>query len=828
MPDYYQVQSHDSDSSKFTQIEDAFGSPSNELTTTIWPTEEKSVTNTEAHTRGHHLKSSHDGVLVTTSVIVTEPPKSPAQKLASFFSGWKPPAQSNEASSPSTTFSGSESPIMSPLTLRQFNNGPAPALTTLDISKANASAGVLPIRAQTDQGPVTSPLLHEHVLELERELREVSMELANSIRREMELEDQVDRCKVDSAHPGAEAGRRTSDYYSDSGASSVRYPYGESDTKIEELERLRRKAEQEKAQLKAEMADKLSNELRQRRSLEAQVESLEINLQRKMSEQSNDTEVNNQARQLQVVIDDLRRRLNEEREFKENFQDLLAAIRGELEQNRDERDNLRDEVVPQLRARVDGLEAEASAAQQLSYENARMLRELQQLKEENQILASSHSLPQASEAKSTASIAGTGFSFGLSRAKSPARDATLDRKEPSLSRSNSAREASEGRESLSERLKDVEEQRSALHTALRSLLKRQELQEKEHAKKVKALEAERDKYAMISPRRTAFHKEVSQLRGEVNHLRRRADEAMDQKWHCEKGLGGLRTDLDRARQETSSLRRLLQEHEIFLPQNADGDADRNDSQKGIGDHSRNGSLQILKQSIMDAERERDLALREAESYRNQARTLQKSEMAHLGKEKELVAQLEASAQRMDQLAEQVQEQLTSNTKLRQRLTDAVARGEGEQESSASRITAMQARLRELEDKVMVAQQQSDEVINNHEEEVNQLKEAHNAQLHRAKSGLLSPARIPANASTQHPSASSSFFGSSIFSQRSPKIDTSAKGRSRSIIDESRTLILQKKVEDLEKALAEADSQMHEVVERMNMAQIEVAELQSER
>ena len=703
---------------------------------------------------------------------------------------------------------------MSPLTLRQYNNGPVPSLTTLDVSKANASADIIPLRAQADQGPVTSPSLQEHVHELERELREVSLELANSIRREMELEDQLDRWKLESVPTATEAGRRTSDYYSDSGASSVRYPFSDNDSKMEELERLRRKAEQEKAQLKAEMADKISVELRHRRSLEAQVESLEINLQRKSSEQSVSAEEGKQVRQLQAMSDDLRRRLSEEREFKENFQDLLAAMREELEQHRNERDNLRDEVVPRLRARVDGLEAEASTAQQLSYENARMQRELEQMKEENQLLASNRAAPKAS-ADTIAPAAGKSFAFGFPRSRSPARSPTLDTKE-----------SSEVRETLSDRLRDVEEQRNALHTALRSLLERQEYQAKEHVKKVKALEAERDKYATASPRRTAFHKEVSQLRGEVNHLRRRADDAIDQKFRCEKGLGGLRTDLDRARQETSSLRKLLQEHEIFPPKDSDGldGAEPNNSQ---GHDDVKGSLQVLKQSIMDAERERDLALKEAENYRKQARTLQKSEMAHLGKEKDLVSQLEASAQRMDSLAEQVQEQLQSNSKLRQRLTDAVARGEGEQESSADRIVTMQKRLKELEDKVMIAQQHSDDVVSKHEEEVRQLKEAHNAQLHRAKAGLLSPTR-PSAFPLSPSGLAGSTSSSNLFSQRTPRLDIVGTGRAQSIMDESRTLTLQKKVEDLEKALAEADSQMHEVVERMNMAQIEVAELQSDR
>lgn len=45
---------------------------------------------------------------------------------------------------------------------------------------------------------------------------------------------------------------------------------------------------------------------------------------------------------------------------------------------------------------------------------------------------------------------------------------------------------------------------------------------------------------------------------------------------------------------------------------------------------------------------------------------------------------------------------------------------------------------------------------------------------------------------------------------------------------SKTEDLEGRVEDLEQALSDADREMGEVVSRMNMAQIEVMELQSQR
>src|SRR5690606_35572150 len=60
------------------------------------------------------------------------------------------------------------------------------------------------------------------------------------------------------------------------------------------------------------------------------------------------------------------------------------------EDHRNERDNLRDEVVPQLQARVEVLEAEATELQKLTYEHTKMQQELMNLRNENAMLASTH------------------------------------------------------------------------------------------------------------------------------------------------------------------------------------------------------------------------------------------------------------------------------------------------------------------------------------------------------------------------------------------------------------------------------------------------------
>ena len=115
--------------------------------------------------------------------------------------------------------------------------------------------------------------------DLEDELREVSSELAGSIRREMELEDLVDRLQYEASQP-PELGRRTSDYFSDSGSGSTRYPGSETGVnKAEDLAKQKRLSEQEKAQYKLSLSQKLSNERDRRKVLEAHISQMSEQMQ---------------------------------------------------------------------------------------------------------------------------------------------------------------------------------------------------------------------------------------------------------------------------------------------------------------------------------------------------------------------------------------------------------------------------------------------------------------------------------------------------------------------------------------------------------------------
>ncbi|KAG9186789.1 hypothetical protein G6011_09897 [Alternaria panax] len=778
-------------------------------------------------------------------------PKSPSGGGFTSFFGWNSRPQ-NGPESPATAFSEHSlpgSPRYKQPTSKTKPNG-------LDIPAANSLGSYFNVPGTPLLS--SSPQMNAHVEELERELREVSSELAASIQREMELEDEVERWKAASESVMPD-NRRTSDYYSDSGTSSIRFPITDPEAKLEEVEMQRRKAEQERASLKVRMAERLQEELRRRRDLEEQVQQLEDQVTDKS--RAGSMVETPKVRELSMSLEDAKRRLAEERQVKENFEDLLTALRDELEKHRNEADNLRDEVVPQLRARLEVLEGDAADTERLVYETTRMQQEIQQLRTENEALVKQRlqqqqqqQPPQPAQFQSIAEEGDLGplpnLRVGLTRSNSLARSsAGLNSKRGSLSRSNSVKDRSGdvspvGAPTVTNPMKELEEQRDALHKALKLLLNRQELQQKEFQRRIKEVEAERDAALNLTPRRTAFHKEVTGLRQEVNNLRRRADEALEQKWQCEKGLGGLRMDLDRAQQETGSLRELLREHDISIPeirieneplaldkaynelrtthalslarvkQLESSDADS----LGAAGAEAERTLNLLKQSISDAEAERDYAQNEAEQYRKQARALQQSEIEHLGKEQELSKELFAAATRMDELSEKIQQQLTANSALKRRLSDAIMRGEQDQRRSTEQIIQLEKRLKAAEDKVMLAQQSSEEAVARHEDEVQAIKESHTNHLRRVKSGLLSPSAF----------SSPRLPGSPVFAARSPRLDVTSSGPAMSLQQATQTESLEKRVEELERALRDADHEMEEVVGRMNLAQMEVADLQFER
>lgn len=713
-------------------------------------------------------------------------PKSPAGGLSSFF-GWKAPQKSEGDTSPTTTFSDrSLSPAPSP---RHVKTLPVDDVTgrrasarltppTLDIQKANGAVGYF----QDPQTPLLLGANNAHVVELERELSHISQELAGSIRREMELEDELDRMRAELPMiPPSDINRRTSDYFSDSGASSTKFPITDMDAKLEQMERQLRKVEQEKANLKVEAASRLQTELSRRRDLEELVQNLEDQLDRGKAEGNK-----GKVEELESTLDETRRRLGQEKMTKESVEDLYSATREELEKLRNEADELRNEVVPQLKARVEGLETEAADNQALMYENTRLQQELAAMRDSNHSRFNSIAEEGVASAINPARMSLT-RSGSLARSSSLRRGGSVNQKDGGRQRSGSASVA------YPDGFKEIEDQRDALHKALKLLIKRHEKQQKEHERAVKKLTTARDRAEQVTPKRTAYSKEVSFLKEEVTTLRKRTEDALEQKWQYEKNLSGLKMDLDRAEQETRGLRIMLQDKDMDLQ------TERSFSISGASGTGEDEDDE-LKISISRAENERDHARQVAEDYRRRATAAGGS------------SELMNSAQRMEELAGQLEQQVQANAQLRDRLSSAIAKGEREQKDSTRQIEEMQRRLAGMEDSVMAAQQHSETTLANHDAEVRRIEDASSPQLQRLAVAIPEPSKLSP---------------SSPLLKMSPKLG-SKKLSETSLLEMSRTHMLERKVRELEGLLREAEEDVQIVVQRVNKSQMEVADLQTER
>ncbi|RMJ22884.1 hypothetical protein PHISP_06251 [Aspergillus sp. HF37] len=713
------------------------------------------------------LRIDSSGRAMSASSTDSKHPKTPGRKISSFF-GWRA-ASSPGAESTSTEVSDTSRSPVSPMPSSIPNSAPGKAATPAPVDVSKANGYFQPMRPPSPtSGSVTQTQLSKFP-ELENELREISSELAGSIRREMELEDLIE--KLQSEMP-MEPNRRTSDYFSDSGTSSTKYA-ADNERRLEDIEKIRRGAEQERAQLKVELSQRWQEEKAQRAASESHVQILENQVQQLRREKVDLSDLSSKNRELEIAVDDTRRKLMEERQVKDNFEDLLTAMRVELEQTQ--------------RGQTNGPAGES--------ETERLMGEIEALKIENASLAQLQGSRFASiaEEDGMSTPRGLGLSRSNSTARMPSRTNALSRSS-SLSRSNSVsgKERETG-ESLVDRMRDMEAQRDALHQGLTRLLRRQAHQAREYEKHTRVLELELARAQQVgSPRKLGYEREVCNLREEVNHLRGRAQDALDQKWQCEKGLAGLKIDLDRAEQETTSLRVLLQEHDVSLPEE-------------LNSH-RDGFAEVLATSSSLESAYEQLEVDRENAQASVARSPQDGQTSELA----------SSVSRAGILAGNVRQQLDNNSSLRSRLAVAIGKGEKEQQVSATRINELQSRLKELEDVLLTAQQQSEEEMGKHEDEIRQLRESHNAQLMRMKNGARSPAAL----SPQAPNAP--------FGDRSPRLDKTTSGDGIPLTDAVHAEVLEKRVKQLEKLLRDADMEMEEVVGRMNRAQIDVGELQSDR
>lgn len=471
--------------------------------------------------------------------------------------------------------------------------------------------------------------------------------------------------------------------------------------------------------------------------------------------------MSSKSKELETALENTKRKLLEERQSKDNFEDLLTAMRVELEQLRNDRDQLRD--------------------------GNKLAEEIEALKIENASLAQLQNGRFASIAEEGGSPRNS--SVGLSRSNSLARKPSGLARSSSLSRSNSVtnkgNNSPETRESLVDKVHDIEVQRDALHETLRKLLNRQEYQARDYEKRVRMLEMELALAQQSDQtRKLGYERDVRNLRDEVNHLRMRAEDALDGKWQCEKNLAGLKMDLDRAEQETSSLRALLQE-DTAAAELAAG------QESLAGAATSTFSLQFAFQQL-----QADRAVAETNVADSE--------------------ELSSSLDRTEALGNKVHRQLRTNETLHARLAQAIDKGDKDQQISVERINILQNRMKELEDVLLVAQQHSEEEMGKHEDEIRNLKESQTARLTRMKNG----GRNPASLSPRPPTAP--------FDARSPRLDQTTSGQGISLTEVIQSEILEKRVKDLEKLLRDADMEMEQVVGRMNRTQIDVAQLQTDR
>lgn len=142
-----------------------------------------------------HIDSVRGMQAAMDSKYQQQQPKTPAHKISNFF-GWRAQSSSPGADSSSTEISDTgRSPLPSPLpqSLPSTSYSITPS-TTVPLDQSRPAGPPPPMRnpslssvGMAESGSATL------VAEIENELREISSELAGSIRREMELEDLVER-----------------------------------------------------------------------------------------------------------------------------------------------------------------------------------------------------------------------------------------------------------------------------------------------------------------------------------------------------------------------------------------------------------------------------------------------------------------------------------------------------------------------------------------------------------------------------------------------------------------------------------------------------------
>lgn len=503
----------------------------------------------------------------------------------------------------------------------------------------------------------------------------------------------------------------------------------------------------------------------------------------------------------------------------------MSALKIQLQTFQDERDNLRDEVVPQLRARVEGLEAQAAEHEKLTYEYTKIQQELQALRCHNITLINSQKLQMKKldmlSENSELSIA--------RRERSASCDADII---SSLSSRTVTLKPTETRDALAERVKDIELQRDSLHAALKSLLERQEHQNRESGKTIKLLETELEKALSVFPKLFVHEKEVKNLRSELKILRTRADEAISKKMLCEKSFVDVKIGLDHAEKRIFSLKKMISQENKncqaplyklssveTTPKTFEGSykdlkttySESLEQVKSLKSELNSkqtlSTLELNEQSLINFISEHNFATCEAGNFKNSNKVLNSTEKALAYDSVTQSNNLFDFAKNSEELAAKARQRISMNSKFRQRFATAIENREREQVAGAQKFSVLQTKLNSLKEQITHAKQITEERLTAHEEDISEIKENQILQLQRIKGEI----RLP----------------------MSPKISRSIKSPNRinfreAVADDVQVENLRHKIVELEETLLSADKEMEKLVSRMNSAQIEVMNLQNER
>ncbi|KAK7207952.1 hypothetical protein BZA70DRAFT_293254 [Myxozyma melibiosi] len=366
---------------------------------------------------------------------------------------------------------------------------------------------------------------------LQSELRLVSVELAASIKRELDLESLLDQYvtvnddnDADDDNQVAELSDGSSsladdDNYDDPDPAKDKFRRGLqfSPEKMQELEAKLRKERREKVQMRLEFQKTVEIEREGRREAEGRRKKLEEQLKSKSKTGKKDAlitaniEANETIKSLELALEDSQRKLYNERMNSQNLEYMLTGMREELQEV-----SIRSPSELSMAAR-------ASSSMQM--------------------------LQNGSHARSISESSAR--SFASSKGSSAAINAMTDPEEMRM------------------RIKDLETQKSALQDALRSLKDRHEIELKRHAEKEATLQKhlvrsrELVKTA-VSARKVTGEKDVLMLREQVAVMKSKLVGAQAGKDELQRNLLELKQQFESITQahEASQSRQLSQSEQM--------------------------------------------------------------------------------------------------------------------------------------------------------------------------------------------------------------------------------------------------------------------------